>query len=143
MPKLTRWYIKLSLVYLVIALLVAAILASRTLWTLPPVLAALSPVYFHLFMVGWVSELIIGVVFWLFPTYSPERKRGNETLAWAVFWILNGGLLLRIFSEPMLGRAPWAGGVLAASAVLQWVAGMLFVYITWGRVRPPRRRQKA
>ncbi len=143
MPKLTRWYIKLSLIYLLAAMLVGALLASRTLWTPPRWIAALSPVYFHLFMVGWVSELIIGVVFWLFPTYSHEKKRGNEPLAWTVFWVLNAGLLLRVVSEPVLGSVPWAGGALALSAVLQWIAGMLFVYVTWGRVRPPRRRQRA
>ncbi|HIE56810.1 MAG TPA: hypothetical protein EYP88_01070 [Anaerolineales bacterium] len=143
MPKLTRWYIKFSLVYLLAALLIAVMLAGRTLWTLPAVLAALSPVYFHLFMVGWVSELIIGVVFWLFPTLTSEKKRGNEALAWAVFWMLNAGLLLRVISEPVLTSAPWAGGVLAVSAVLQWLAGMGFVYLTWGRVRPPRRRRKS
>ena len=61
MPRLTRIFIKTSLVYLVVALAVGMLLALAQARPMPPITAQLRPVYFHLFMVGWVTQLIFGV----------------------------------------------------------------------------------
>ncbi len=135
MPTLTRWFIKTALVYLVVALLVGALFVMRNLIDLPPIVGALGPVYFHLFMVGWVTQLIVGVAYWMFPKFSMEKPRGSESLGWAVFVLLNIGLALRAIGEPLLSSVPGMGRVVAASAVLQWLAGMAFVANTWGRVK--------
>ncbi len=137
MPTLTRWFLRLSLVYLVLAVLLGLVIAARAPLNLDFPASAFSPVYFHLFMVGWVAQLIFGVVFWMFPKYSREKPRGSEALGWAVFWLLNAGLALRLVAEPAQGINPastW-GWLLAASAVLQWLAGLLFVVNTWARVK--------
>ena len=133
MPPLTRWMIKTSLVYLVLALAAGLLIALRLPW----VPAGLTPAYFHLFMVGWISLLIFGVVFWMFPKESKERPRGNEQLGWAVFITLNAGLILRIIGEPLLTARPDAnaGWMLAVSALLQLFAGWGFIANTWTRVR--------
>ncbi len=137
MPPLTRWFIKSSLVFLVAALLVGLAIAARPVLPLPPVTGALGPVYFHLFLVGWITQLIFGVVFWMFPKYSMEKPRGNEPLGWVVFVLLNLGLALRAVFEPLNAMQPAAGygWLLAASAVMQWLAGLGFVINTWGRVK--------
>lgn len=137
MPSLTRWFIKVAMVYLAAALLLGAGLAARSIWPLPPLIAALGPVYFHLFMLGWVAQLIFGVVYWMFPKYSKEKPHGSEGLWQATFWLLNVGLLLRVVAEPMQTLRPEAiwGWLLALSAVLQWLAGLTFVATTWPRVK--------
>lgn len=137
MPLLTRWFIKASFLYLVAALLIGALVVARAPLDLLAGLAALAPVYFHLFMVGWVSQLIFGVVYWMFPRYSRERPRGSERLAWAVFVLLNLGLLLRAVAEPLnaLRPAPAWGWLVALSAVLQWLAGLAFAANSWPRVK--------
>jgi heme/copper-type cytochrome/quinol oxidase subunit 1 len=87
-------------------------------------------------MVGWVTQLIFGVVYWMFPRYSKEQPRGNERLAWAAYWLLNVGLILRVLGEPLTGLGQTAGApLLAASAMLQLGAGWAFVINTWGRVK--------
>ena len=137
MPTLTRWFIKSSLVYLVAALAAGVVVVARPALSLPSELAALSPVYFHLLMVGWVTQLIFGVVYWMFPKQSRETPRGSDRLAWATFGLLNAGLLLRVVGEPMQAFQPeggW-GWTLAVSAPLQWLAGMAFVANTWRRVK--------
>ncbi len=137
MPLLSRTFIKAALIYFLAALVMGVMLAARSLVSLPAAIGGLSPVYFHLFMVGWVTQLIFGIAYWMFPKYSRERPRGSESLAWAVFFLLNGGLLLRALSEPMNALHPqtmW-GWLLALSAVLQWLAGLAFVVNTWGRVK--------
>ncbi len=137
MPRLTRWFIKTALLYFVAALLLAVLLASRAVLSLPAAVNTLNPVYFHLLMVGWVTQLIFGVVFWMFPKASPTRPRGSERLGWATYALLNAGLLLRAVAEPWHAMTPGAfpGGALAVSAVLQWLAGLAFVVNTWPRVK--------
>lgn len=137
MPALTRWFLKSSLLYLLLAVLLGVALALPNTLTRGFPIGAFSPIFFHSFMVGWVAQLIFGVVFWMFPKFSKEKPRGSEELGWATFWCLNAGLLMRLIAEPaqaMQSQALWSW-MLALSAVLQWVAGMLFVLNTWRRVR--------
>ncbi len=137
MPSLTRWFIKLSLIYLVAAFLAGLALAAQPALDLPAAVASLNPVYFHLFLVGWVTQLIFGVVFWMFPKYTLEKPRGSEKLGWATLALLNVGLLLRVIGEPLNALQPaylW-GWILAISALLQWLAGLAFIVNTWGRVK--------
>jgi len=137
MPPLTRWYIKSAFVFLVAALALRIIQSIDALARGFPFLSALGPVYFHLFLVGWVTQLIFGIVFWMFPKYSMERPRRSERLGWVTFWLLNLGLGLRVIAEPMNSiepRTAW-GFLLILSALLQWLAGMGFVTNTWVRVK--------
>ena len=145
MPTLTRWFLKTALLCLVAALLVAVLLSAGGILTLPAVFVGLGPVYFHLFMVGWVTELIFGVVFWLFPRFNKETPRGRPWLGWSVYVLLNLGLLLRVIAEPLnalrVGEV-W-GWLLPVSALLQWLAALVFVTNTWPRIHGgPRRRAK-
>jgi cbb3-type cytochrome oxidase subunit 1 len=137
MPTLTRWFIKSSLVFFVLALAAGFLLAASPLWRLPSIFGALGPVYFHMFLVGWVTQLIFGVVFWMFPKYTMQKPRGSEPLGWAVFWLINIGLALRVFAEPFNAQRPGTafGWLLALSAMLQWLAGMAFIANTWSRVK--------
>ena len=143
MPTLTRWFLKTALFWLVVALVVGAILAAGAIWPLPPFFRGLGPVYFHLFMVGWVTQLIFGVIYWLFPRYSKVLPRGHRWLGWTTYVLINGGLVLRALGEPMNALQPgriW-GWLLALSALLQWLAGFCFVINTWPRIHGgPRRR---
>ncbi len=147
MPTLTRWFLKTALVCLLAALLLATLLSARIGWSLPAVLGGMGPAYFHLFMVGWVTELIFGVVYWLFPRFNRELPRGRPWLGWCVYGLLNVGLFLRIVGEPMNALHPeqgW-GWLLPVSALLQWLAGLGFVANTWPRIHggPRRRTQEA
>ncbi len=137
MPTITRWYLKTSFVYLGVALLAGVYLASRRVFVTLPSLPALSPAYLHLLIVGWITQLIFGVAFWMFPKASRERPRGNENLAWLAYALLNCGLLLRAAGEPLAGL--WSGTawgwLLVLSALFQWVAALAFLGNTWGRVK--------
>lgn len=137
MPRLTRWYIKTALVYLALALLLAALLALPYSVPLPTYLRIMTPAYFHLFLVGWVTQMIFGVIYWMFPIVTRARPRGNEAVGWASFMLLNVGLLLRVVGEPLVSLRPegWFGWLLALSALLQWLAGLLFVFLAWPRIK--------
>ena len=137
MPPLTRYFIKTALIYLAAALLVGLALAARAAFDLPAEIAALSPVFFHLFMVGWVTQLIFGMLFWMLPKYSKELPRGNEKLAWAAYLLINVGLILRVIGEPLVALRSdlGVGWLLALSAILQLLGGWAFIANAWPRVK--------
>lgn len=62
MPLFTRLFIKTSLICLIVALCCGLLLALRPMFAMPLLPADLTPVYFHLFMVGWVTQIIMGVL---------------------------------------------------------------------------------
>ncbi len=140
MPRVTRWLVRSSLVYLVLALLAWWALAAQRAGWLPATVAAWAPAYLHLFVVGWLTQLIFGVAHWMLPMYSKTQPRGREERLWAAWAALNLGLILRVATEPLAARAPGSvwGVLLVLSAVLQWAAALLFVINTWPRVRPRR-----
>jgi hypothetical protein len=133
-PTLTRWLVKSALLYLLAALLLGAAmqlpLAPRV-----PLLGVLWPTYLHLLVVGWLTQLIFGVAFWLFPRYSAERPRGSERLGWAMFVLLNAGLLLRLCAEPLRALGENETWLLTISAAAQLLAAWMFVANVWPRVK--------
>ncbi|MEZ4674588.1 MAG: hypothetical protein R2932_10130 [Caldilineaceae bacterium] len=125
MPPVTRIFVRTGLLYLVVALLVGLLLVGQSTLHLPLWITALTPTYFHLFLVGWVTQLIIGVAYWMFPKQSRERPRGSTWLAWGSYVALNSGLLLRVVAEPWQSVQPhfWLGWLLILAALLQWIGG--------------------
>lgn len=137
MPTLARVFIKTGIIYLVLALLAGFLLLFHEATPMPALLLSFRPVYFHLFMVGWVTQLIFGVAWWMFPPISRERQRGKEAPFWFVYFALNVGLLLRAVSEPLYGlyfETFWRQ-VLMLSAFLQFSAAVVFVIFLWPRVK--------
>ena len=133
MPTLTRWYIKTALAWLVAALATGALLQTRMLS--PAARSYVWPAYLHLITVGWLTGLIFGVAWWLFPRpdrSSPDRARAG----WVSYSLLNAGLLLRAVAEP-LGAAPSALSrtLLLVSALAQLGGVVTFSAIIWPRVR--------
>ncbi|MCL4273247.1 MAG: hypothetical protein QY328_00740 [Anaerolineales bacterium] len=133
MPTLTRWFLKASLVYLILALCAGILLALPGNTLIP----GLFPVYIHTLAFGWLTQLIFGVASWMFPKFSSAKPHGHEWLGWATFVLLNAGLVLRVIFEPLHSKTPttFSGWILVGSALLQWLAGLAFVANTWSRVR--------
>jgi hypothetical protein len=136
MPPLTRWFIKTSFIYLAAGLVTGLTLALQPALhlSLP---AGLFPVYIHLLVFGWLTQLIFGVVFWMFPKYSSARPRGSDLLGWWTYGLLNAGLALRAIAEPLssVSPGPAGGWLLVAAALIQFLAGLAFVTNTWSRVK--------
>lgn len=137
MPPLTRYFVKTSLVYLVLTLLVSVLLVVKDVFAIQLPLAGLFPVYIHLLVIGWLTQLIFGVAYWMFPVYSREKPRASENLGWAIYILLNAGLILRAIAEPWQSQHPnlTSAWLLILSATMQWLAGLIFVFNTWGRVK--------
>jgi hypothetical protein len=137
MPLLTRYCIKTSLIYLTLGLLVGVFLVLKDVFVFPSSLSGLFPVYIHLLVIGWLSQLIFGVAYWMFPVFSREKPRASKNLGWLTYGLLNLGLILRAIAEPWQSQNPNMGSawLLILSAILQWLAGLMFVFNIWGRVK--------
>lgn len=75
----------------------------------------------HLLLVGFLLLLIIGVAFWTFPRIR-GRRPGREW-GWVAFALINAGLLLRLFAQPLAtGPDPpsaWRAVLVGEAAPLQ------------------------
>jgi hypothetical protein len=137
MPTLTRWAGRAGLIYLVLGVVTGALYWTNTTWPIWPPLAALNPIYIHLLVVGWLTQFIFAVMYWMFPNISRTNLRGNPRLGWAIFVLLNLGLILRAICEPWRALSPTPVNAigLLLSAVLQVMAGCLIVWVCWPRIR--------
>lgn len=135
MPTQARWLIKTALLHLLGALSVAGVRAAQGIGGLPGDPAALWLPQVHLLTVGWITQLIFGVAYWLFPRPRDGLDPRWDRAIWIGYGALNAGLLVRVVVEP--GGFPawtqtWGFGL---SAGLQWVAGLCFVVHFWMRVQ--------
>jgi len=142
MPTLSRWFIKSGILWLVIALglwMVSEIPGLQSFFSL------WIPSIFHLITVGWITQLIFGVAWWMFPRYTKEKPRGHEWLGWLIFAALNLGVLLRLITEPYAtsnrGNVFFTW-ILLLAAFLQWLAAVLFILNTWKRLQPRKKRKR-
>ncbi len=137
MPTLSRWSMRAAMFYLIGGMMAGALYWAQAAWSIWTPLAYLSPIYIHMLVVGWLTQLIYGVIYWMFPVIRKDNLRGDPRPAWAVFVLLNVGLLMRIGGEPWRAASPNEinSVLLVVSAIVQTAAGLLYVLVTWPRVR--------
>jgi fermentation-respiration switch protein FrsA (DUF1100 family) len=131
MPWPSIWFIRASLVYLLIGFtLGASILAQDGVSYYPAIYEAL-PAHMEFLLVGWLVQLAMGVAFWMFPRFGWElpNSRGNPVLMWVSFALLNAGIWAVALSL-------WLSYGLLIGRVLEIGAVSLFVIGLWRRVKP-------
>lgn len=139
MPKITRWHLKIGLIYFIASLFLAVLFRLQPFTSITPQIHTFRPVYYHMLMVGWMTQIIIGVSIWMFPRLTRENPRGSEVLNWLTFYCLNIGLLLRIASEPFISLGSPShlfSYLLFFSGILQWLAAISYATNIWRRIKP-------
>lgn len=132
---------------MIISLIMGSLLLAGNAVELPPLIAGLFPVYIHLFIVGWITQIIFGVAWWMFPVINFQKgliQRGDSKLAWLLYILLNTGIVLRTVSEPSVSLNPqeiWVF-LLVASSIIQVIAGIIFAVILWPRIKPKKIRSR-
>ena len=134
MPRVSRWFIRASLAYLVLGCTIGA----RLLWNkglpLAPALGRLLPAHIEFLLVGWVIQLVMGVATWIFPRFGVRRApHGSAAAAWSAFALLNLGVWLA-GAGPVV--APGTAGLALAGRLAEVAAAVLFAAGAWARVRP-------
>jgi len=144
MPPIARTFVKAAFLYFLAAFLLGALMMLDRWLDFSRWLGALTMSQLHLLVVGWITQLAIGVAYWMFPRFLKEqdpRPRGSDALAWFVLASLNAGLLLRFAIEPfyLMDAKPWLAALMALAGVLQALSACAFGWIIWGRIRPSER----
>jgi hypothetical protein len=138
-PPLVRRYIKTSLIFLVVGLLLGGylIVAEFVIGRYPPRLFITAHV--HLLLVGFMLMIVMGVATWMFPRPAAASGRYRPGLAEAVYWIMTVSTALRAVGEvtaPFV-TSPALRVLIAAAGLGQLVGAGLFVVNMWSRVRMP------
>lgn len=129
MPRLSVWFIRASLLYLLAGFLIGAlILAQKGIPFYPPVWN-LFPIHMEFLLIGWFVELAMGVAFWILPRFSSGPPRGNTSIVWVSLALMNLGLIMVVLQSlfplaVLLGR------------IFEILAGITFSIGLWRRVKP-------
>ena len=132
MPRLSVWIIRTALVHLGLGFTCGAVMLFQKGVPLEATLLRLLPMHIEFVLIGWTMQLAIGVAFWILPRFARGPARGNESLGWAAYVLLNAGVLaagigawLQVSDViPLLGRGA------------EWLAVLAFALHAWPRVKP-------
>lgn len=141
MPKISRYFIKTGVVYLLAGVLLAIIAEIPALSTAPLLL----PVYWHMLVIGWITQVIMGVSIWMFPRKQRDRKKTDSRAAWSAYWLLNSGLVLRLLSEPFLpltDNSTVLTTMMILSGILQVSAFIAYTAEIWPRLQSRKKQKK-
>jgi hypothetical protein len=142
--------VKASIGYLCLGAILGSVLLINRWLPLDARLSVIKSSHAQLLIVGWLTQLIMGVAWWLFPPMiaglrsdAPlpvrrgQQQRGSELLFWVAFFCLNAGILLAVVFEPLfsLTQNQTFGLVQATSGPLLVIAAIAFVANMWQRVR--------
>lgn len=139
MPFISRTFIKVGMIWFALSL-IAGLLIEINAAALP----ALFPLFWHMLMVGWITQIIMGVSIWMFPGRNREEGFKPQKWGWFTFIFLNMGLLFRIIAEPQVLRSTsqiWKL-LLVGSAVSQLVAGVTYLIEMWPRILSKEQQRK-
>lgn len=139
MPKISRIFIKTGLVFFLLSLLLGVALEIDTI-NIPSFI----PLFWHLLMVGWITQIIFGVSLWMFPGRNREEGFAAQKWGWLTYFFLNSGLLLRVIAEPLLSTSGnWVWDILIAlSAVTQFLAAITYTIEMWPRIQSKEQRRR-
>jgi hypothetical protein len=131
MPRVSVWILRVALIYLGVGFTFGAyMLANKGLNFDPGAWRLLFP-HMELLLVGWTTQLIVGVAFWIMPRFSGSEKYGKVRLVWVSHALLNAGILTVV-------AGGWIGSneLILAGRAAELLAAVLFAIYIAPRVKP-------
>jgi hypothetical protein len=129
MPRLSVWFVRASMIYLLLGFLIGALLLAQKGIPFYAPVWYLFPLHMEFLLVGWLIQLALGVAFWVIPRFSSGSSRGPVGLVWISFALLNAGILIGILQF-------WLPDTVLVGRIAEVVAGILFVVGSWRRIKP-------
>lgn len=131
MPALSVWFIRFSLVYLVVgASLGTMMLLVKAGAAAPRWLFAGWGVHSEVVLMGWMVQLTMGVGYWILPKFPRQPVRGPRWPAVTALVLLNIGVL----GSGLASALAWRDLMMAAR-VFELLAVMSFGLSAWPRVK--------
>lgn len=139
MLTLHRLFIKTALVYFLLGIAMGAFLLMNKAWPEVKIPYVFITLHNHILTVGFILMMIMGVAYWMFPRlpFTRVEAMASDALAWASYFLLNSGLILRVVFEPLQSHG-FARALLVLSGITQFLGILMFVFAIWKRVYFPR-----
>jgi hypothetical protein len=131
MPALSRWFIRASLVYLVLGLTLGGLLLANKGLGFYPALWRSLPAHIEFLFLGWMVQVVLGVAYWILPRLGGKAPRGIEWLAFLAFGLLNLGIWLSVAQAIFL-----VDGFALAGRIIESLGAVAFLVAVWQRVKP-------
>lgn len=129
MPRLSVWFIRASLIYLVIGFSLGAwLLANNGLHFALSAWGVL-PSHMESLLIGWIIQLALGTAYWILPRHTKGPARGSPVWGWVSFWLVNLGILLA--SSTGLLPAPFQ----ATGRALEIFGAAIIAVLFWPRIK--------
>lgn len=129
MPRLSVWFVRASLIYLLLGFGFGALILAQKGISYYPAVWNLFPVHMEFVLIGWFAQLAMGVAFWILPRFSMGPPRGNVSLIWLSFGLINAGLILGVLQL-------WYPPAVLIGRIFEISAGIVFAAGLWRRVKP-------
>lgn len=131
MPRLSIWFIRSALTYLVLGFTLGALLLFNKGFPFYPFLWGLLPSHVEFVLFGWTVQLVMGMAFWILPRFSKSPFRGNEKLAWGTFILINVGIWLHVLGTIGSG-SQW---LVLTGRVAKALGIVVFAVYLWPRIK--------
>jgi len=133
-----RYFIKTSVVFLLVGLLSGLYLMLGKYYGLAGYSGDLITAHVHVILIGFVLMMIVGVALWFFPRPSKEDNKYNPDLILLIYYLLTISTAVRFIFEVLsaLSFRNWFGSVIVVASAVQIISFLLFFYSIWGRIRP-------
>lgn len=120
MPKLTIWFVRTALIYLLLGFTAGASLLIQKSFNPAPRIWLVLPLHIEWMLIGWVFQLAMGIAFWILPRFPKPPVRGNEAIAIFSYALLNTGILLILVDNisQLNGMLSFSGRIFEAVAVI-------------------------
>ncbi len=122
MPNIDRWFLRIAVIYALVAMVLGIVMGMTQDHSQMPTHA-------HLNLVGWASMALYALVYRQYPAASQSR------LALAHFWIANvGAVLLSVGVYGLMAGMPAFEPVTTAGALITILGMLTFAGIVYSKV---------
>ena len=130
MPRLSRWMIRATFLYLLLGFSFGALLLAHKGVPYAPWLWAWRLAHIEFLLMGWILQLTMGMAFWILPRFWQRPRRPNEGYAAVAFVLLNLGIWL-VVAGTTFRAGNWA---LLTGRIVEVGAVVCFAWHAWKRV---------
>lgn len=131
MPRLSVYFVRASLLYLLLGFTIGGLMLANKGVMISPSLWTLLPLHIEFALVGWMIQLAMGVAFWILPRFRRGTPRGNEGWSWSALVLVNLGILSCVLD--VVSEESW---MLPAGRTMEALGLIAFVFGNWGRIKP-------
>ncbi len=130
MPGVSRWMIRISLVYFVLSTGVGMVMLINKAYPIYPEIWKYLPVHIEMMLFGWIIQFTLGTAYWILPRFLETKGRGNTALGILMPILLNTGIWLVIASSTAFGLNLMA----TIGRIFEMLTVAIFISLHWKRI---------